>query len=1051
LAAEARGQAKAPLALTPEQQEAAAKAKAEADAAAAKAKAEAEALQRKEALAERLRKLLDGDGDGVEVQETDETRVQRVFDKLDRNRDGKITRDELDAQLRKWERAGVDVSRGADYFPGADELDYAAFRAGVAALEKGQPRRQVVLDTAGLKQLFNHYDRDNTGRIERRRLKHLLKKLDWDALGTTRSKVMRHFHSEMAGSQPIEFSELLHGIQQMAFSDVDAESRENFFRVMHGKTARRRRQSAATPGAGGPLSGADLAQLAKLLPQHRDDTAASLRVAKLRAAFSAGLTRSNSMPNLGPVAAAKRAIAAAADKSEDDAAAAAAAAAAAESVPTGRKRSNSTGSAPLAVRRAVPADAVVVIDNGSSFLKVGISGEALPRFIIPAVVGQTDDREAHGLPPLFGYDALRYDGAERLRISRPLDPAKEIDWPRLTALWDYVFDDLLHVLPEEHHVLMTELPDMSAASTRRLYELMFEYFEVQSLYVGNQAEMALFADGIETGIVVDCFPAADHQILTNRGFMFLDQVEAAVDVDPRTRAVTNWRGLEVASYDAKRAALHYQTPARLVVKSGDQALVEFVDADAAISVVATRGHRVYVRTQGAAAFAKVPAEELLARHNLRADAGAHVDSVRFLTAARAGVAAPRRREPSSKHQQRLWTAPMLELYGRWLALPPLGAGAEQWLRAECARLCLEHAVVAPLFDTCDLADLAWQLPSESLRCIARGLQQCGTGQVCTASMANRDALVQLLLHAGYAVACTASSSAAAWCVQFSAEDASPPLRLGGSERRVREFRARCRTWCFDMNDGFVVVRRAQRSADGLAVTSASRATIQGNCGNRMQIVPVVEGTRLPHATLQLRVGAGNLNEFLARIITEHGNYFDPLVDVEKLDAVKAALCYVSADPHRDGTKSELSQERSMHLKNGKKVTVGSEAWRCPEGMFQPSLMGLDIAGVHENVYNAIQKCPVDVRNELFGHIVLSGGSTLFPGFAERLRSEVRMLMNVASQRHLNVSTSHKRKYAAWLGAAGFAALDTYPSTTLFLEDYFDGALENHLAAQGRTL
>jgi hypothetical protein len=140
----------------------------------------------------------------------------------------------------------------------------------------------------------------------------------------------------------------------------------------------------------------------------------------------------------------------------------------------------------------------------------------------------------------------------------------------------------------------------------------------------------------------------------------------------------------------------------------------------------------------------------------------------------------------------------------------------------------------------------------------------------------------------------------------------------------------------------------------------------------------------------------------------------------------------------------------LSLKNGKKVTVGSESWRCPEGMFQPSLMGLDIAGVHGNVFNAIQKSPIDVRNELFGHIVLSGGSTLFPGFAERLHKEVRMLMNVASQRHLNIVSSHKRKYAAWIGAAGFAALDTFPSTTLFIDDYFDGALEKHLAAQGRT-
>ena len=223
-----------------------------------------------------------------------------------------------------------------------------------------------------------------------------------------------------------------------------------------------------------------------------------------------------------------------------------------------------------------------------------------------------------------------------------------------------------------------------------------------------------------------------------------------------------------------------------------------------------------------------------------------------------------------------------------------------------------------------------------------------------------------------------------------------------------------------------------------------------DCGNRLQIVPVIEGSRQPHAAMQLRVGAGNLNEFLARLITEHGNYFDPLVDVEALDRIKSTLCRVSLDPHADEKRSELEQECSMQLPNGKKVTLGSETWRCPEGLFDPTKMGLDIPGIHRSLYNVVQKCPIDVRNELFSHIVLSGGSTLFPNFAERLRKEIRSLMNVAAQRHLNIVNSAKRKYAAWLGASIFGSVDTFPSTTFFHEDYFEGELEKHLAAQGTT-
>ena len=52
-------------------------------------------------------------------------------------------------------------------------------------------------------------------------------------------------------------------------------------------------------------------------------------------------------------------------------------------------------------------------------------------------------------------------------------------------------------------------------------------------------------------------------------------------------------------------------------------------------------------------------------------------------------------------------------------------------------------------------------------------------------------------------------------------------------------------------------------------------------------------------------------------------------------------------------------------------------------MFQPSFIGCECAGIHEMVYNTIMKCPVEVRKDLWGNIVLSGGNTMFPGIADR--------------------------------------------------------------------
>lgn len=54
------------------------------------------------------------------------------------------------------------------------------------------------------------------------------------------------------------------------------------------------------------------------------------------------------------------------------------------------------------------------------------------------------------------------------------------------------------------------------------------------------------------------------------------------------------------------------------------------------------------------------------------------------------------------------------------------------------------------------------------------------------------------------------------------------------------------------------------------------------------------------------------------------------------------------------------------------ITIGSERFRCPEVLFQPSMMGLESAGIHETTFNSIMKCDVDIRKDLYSNIVLSG-------------------------------------------------------------------------------
>jgi hypothetical protein len=107
--------------------------------------------------------------------------------------------------------------------------------------------------------------------------------------------------------------------------------------------------------------------------------------------------------------------------------------------------------------------------------------------------------------------------------------------------------------------------------------------------------------------ILNCFPAADHEILTNKGFWSLDQVE-------RHLASTggHFGDLLVAGYVQSSAQLVYETPRQLVVNGAStQRLVHFADRAAGVSVAVTPDHDMFV-ARGGAAFAKVRAAALAA-------------------------------------------------------------------------------------------------------------------------------------------------------------------------------------------------------------------------------------------------------------------------------------------------------------------------------------------------------------------------------------------------------------------------------------------------------
>ncbi len=69
------------------------------------------------------------------------------------------------------------------------------------------------------------------------------------------------------------------------------------------------------------------------------------------------------------------------------------------------------------------------------------------------------------------------------------------------------------------------------------------------------------------------------------------------------------------------------------------------------------------------------------------------------------------------------------------------------------------------------------------------------------------------------------------------------------------------------------------------------------------------------------------------------------------------------------------------------------------------------------------KCDVDIRKELYSNIVLSGGTTLYPGFADRMLKEITKL--TPSLMGIKIVAPPERKYSTWIGGSILASLSTW--------------------------
>jgi actin-related protein len=209
-------------------------------------------------------------------------------------------------------------------------------------------------------------------------------------------------------------------------------------------------------------------------------------------------------------------------------------------------------------------------------------------------------------------------------------------------------------------------------------------------------------------------------------------------------------------------------------------------------------------------------------------------------------------------------------------------------------------------------------------------------------------------------------------------------------------------------------------------------------------VPVYEGFSIPNAAYKNLIAGRAITDRFSALLTADGIQEQGGIYLNQtVRTIKEKTAFVSLDLEADKAKASSSSElaKKYDLPDGKTISVNTPRFMAPEALFNPGLIkeGNEAMGMHQLCSKSITDCDLDIRTELYGSIVLSGGNTLYDCLPDRLEKEVSALCSKAGD--VKIIASGDRLYSRWAGASIMCSMQFFGSKWITKDEYNEYGVE----------